>query len=356
MRATPAVLLGLIAVVLVTSCGRDDSSAPRELRVLVGAGRATASINEFFPAEVRIRTGDTITWRMNADGDPHTVTFTDAPEILIDIIPATDEPAIDLMFNPDLLHPTREPGEPVETYSGEGYFNSGIFFGLVDDAPPLDKYSLIFDTPGVYGYVCGIHEFMTGKVFVEPATATDVPDQEAIDLQALSEMTPLVDLATWNQQLVASGRQTNPETGPEGKSVWIVNAGIGPREVEVVDFMPKNLTVEQGDTVVWVSSGFHSVVFPRAEPVNFYETVRRPGQPPVVAVNTQVTDRFKPSGEFDGTEFFSSGLIGPGVRGYGTRPDGVGFSLTFTSPGAYAYACPIHKDVGMIGSVTVLAR
>ncbi len=84
-----------------------------------------------------------------------------------------------------------------------------------------------------------------------------------------------------------------------------------------------------------------------------YETVCRPGELPIVAVNTQVTERFKPSGEFDRTEFVSSGLIGPGVRAYGTRANGIGSTLTFNTPEAFAYLCPIHRDVGMVGSITV---
>ena len=345
--------LAPVVVLLLTSCERGQETAPRELQVLVGAGRGTASINEFFPSEVRVRAGDTVNWRMNADGDPHTVTFTDVPDVVTDIVPAVDEDSIDLMFSPDLLFPTRGPGAPIETYSGEGYFNSGIFFGAIRDVPRLDTYSLTFDTPGTYDYVCGIHEFMTGKVVVEQQGAADVPSQDEIDLMAFTEMAPLIDLTLWNQQLIASQRVIGREAGARGTDLWIISVGLGPREAEVVDFMPKNLTIDQGDTVVWVSSGFHAVVFPRGERVNFYQTVRRPGEPPIVAVNTQVTERFKPSGEFDGTEFVSSGLIGPGVRAYGTRPNGIGFSLTFNAPGAFAYLCPIHRDVGMIGSITV---
>ena len=76
------VWLGLVAS---AGCG-DSTPQPRELAVLVGAGKGTTSINLFFPSTIRVRAGDTITWRINTEGDAHTVTFTDDPEGLDDSV------------------------------------------------------------------------------------------------------------------------------------------------------------------------------------------------------------------------------------------------------------------------------
>ena len=224
---------------------------------------------------------------------PHTVTFTDSPDLLTDIIPAPQGSPTGLMFNPELVFPTREEGDPVETYSGEGYVNSGMFFGAVRGVPSWDTFSLVFDAPGTYAYVCGIHEFMTGTAIVEPRDASDIPGQEEIDREALAEMAPLVDLTSWNQQLVASRRTPDQEEHSDGTSLWIVQRGaIGPRVAEVVDFMPKRLTVAQGDTVAWVSSIlFHSVVFHPGRPdPPFYVPMTSSEGRPVVGVNTRVTE------------------------------------------------------------------
>jgi plastocyanin len=58
-----------------------------------------------------------------------------------------------------------------------------------------------------------------------------------------------------------------------------------------------------------------------------------------------------PAGEFDGTEYFSSGLIGAGPL-----PGGTTFALTFTKAGSYEYVCATHEPLGMKGNITVVAE
>jgi len=105
--------------------------------------------------------------------------------------------------DPKLVHPTREPGDPIDTYRGSGFFNSGIFFGVIEGAPQYDSYSLKFDTPGAYTYVCALHEYMKGTVIVDPPDA-NVPSEDELRVQAESEALPLIDVADWNRQLIAS--------------------------------------------------------------------------------------------------------------------------------------------------------
>ena len=50
------------------------SAEPRELNLLVGAGRDTEAIMAFFPRNLRVRVGDTVTWKIDSD-EIHTVTF-----------------------------------------------------------------------------------------------------------------------------------------------------------------------------------------------------------------------------------------------------------------------------------------
>ena len=49
-------------------------TAPRNLVALVGAGQQTTDVNAFFPGNIRIHVGDTVTWKENGD-EIHTVTF-----------------------------------------------------------------------------------------------------------------------------------------------------------------------------------------------------------------------------------------------------------------------------------------
>ena len=55
-----------------------------------------------------------------------------------------------------------------DTYSGQGYFNSGIIEGTMNPAPGPRTYSLTFAQPGRYEYICVIHdqEGMSGYVTV----------------------------------------------------------------------------------------------------------------------------------------------------------------------------------------------
>src|SRR5688500_15580069 len=69
----------LMAVLVVTFVPPSTLASPvaqeaRELTLLVGAGQDTVSAEGFFPATVRVRAGDRVTWRINSDAD-HTVSF-----------------------------------------------------------------------------------------------------------------------------------------------------------------------------------------------------------------------------------------------------------------------------------------
>ena len=115
------------------------------------------------------------------------------------------DPLAKFMVNPKVFHPTRKPGEPVEAYNGSSYYNSGVFFGVVNGVPQLDRCSLTFDTPGAYSYVCAIHEYMKGAMIVDPPSALDLPSSEEVFAQASQELLPHLDVALWNQQLAIRG-------------------------------------------------------------------------------------------------------------------------------------------------------
>jgi len=136
--------------------------------------------------------------------------------------------------------------------------------------------------------------------------------------------------------------------------VFIVNAGIGPRATEILEFLPRHLTVTEGATVAWISNGFHSVVVPEERTdFPYYLPMEIPDSLPIVAVNPEV---YEATDGFTDTGFFNSGIIGPGLRGYGTRRNGVAATLTFNESGKCRYICPIHRKLGMVGAVTVVPR
>jgi len=346
----------LLLIVPLAACGDSEDKqptdfAPRNLTVLVGGATGTSSLNEYFPRAIEIRAGDTITWRMNGQGDdPHTVTF--APDLneVVDIVPKPNSNPDEFIFATTLVDPTRRAGEPVEEHDTAGYFNSGIMFGyeIGEGVPLIDTFSLKFPEPGTYEYICGIHEFHRGLVVVKEPSAPDLPNQAAIDEDSRRQMEFGMGIVDSLQGLVAQETTVlDIEPGPNGTTRFMVAAGMGTPEAEVLEFFPRNMIIDKGDTVTWISSRFHAVVFGGDEGIPaFYQTNRRARGTPFVVANPRVLFPSEPSPEYDGVGFRSSGLIG-----YGQRPGGLGFNLTFTEAGTFVYACPIHR--GMVGRVTV---
>jgi plastocyanin len=89
-------------------------------------------------------------------------------------------------------------------------------------------------------------------------------------------------------------------------------------------FMPANLTVPRGSTVVWTNTGqvAHTVTDDPAKAVNKANAVLPSGAQP-----------------------WDSGLINGGQT----------FSHTFDVAGQYTYFCIPHETLGMIGRITVTA-
>ena len=336
-----------------------ETFPPRELTVLVGAGERTAAINAFFPQRLSIRAGDTVTWKMNTEGDPHSVIFTDQPPE-DDVIPVPREGGRgDLLFgggpgpsmlNPKILYPTRDEGTRAEVWHGSGYVTSGIMFPELQQAPDIpliDTFSLRFDRPGVYPYVCGMHDFHKGVIVVEEATAKDVPEQDDIDLVARREIEPLEEITNSLFVIQSSDRVLDKELGPGDTNIYVVAAGMGPPDAELTEFFPGNLSINKGDTVVWVSSRWHSIVFNPGGPFPPMYTPETDDTGYVqMIINPIVTLPVKAGQPFLGEGIYSSGLMG-----YGQRPGGVGYSLTFEVEGLFRYLCPVHP--GMAGTITV---
>src|SRR5947209_4795188 len=119
-----------------------SAQAARTVTVQVGGGQDTMQALAFFPQNVRIHQGDTVSWKIMGD-EIHTASFTkgfdpgpggvssplDPPGTRIPgfAAPVPGGPPEALMLNPQIVWPTRGPGAAVERYSGSGLVNSGIF-------------------------------------------------------------------------------------------------------------------------------------------------------------------------------------------------------------------------------------
>jgi plastocyanin len=118
----------------------------------------------FSQRDITIHQGDSIEWTQQAMMAPHTVTFVSGgkePDFIQPEAQTAGPPK--LVINPQVALPAGG-----DTYSGSGYFNSGIIEGTMNPAPGPRTYTLTFAQPGRYEYICVIHdqEGMSGYVTV----------------------------------------------------------------------------------------------------------------------------------------------------------------------------------------------
>jgi plastocyanin len=183
-------------------------SEPSTELVHAGVGNATSVVTEFVPKNIEIQSGDSIMWDSPTTvSEPHSVTFVKdnnsfaafaAPFVVPN---STEFKSLDSASNAEPLFAPPQPGEPVKTvitvnaraylpvvidstgknvtnlppnsnYSmdgTEGYINSGWLWppGQAPPGPPLTNFTVTFEKPGSYPYMCNVHPWMTGTVVVK---------------------------------------------------------------------------------------------------------------------------------------------------------------------------------------------
>ena len=162
--------------------------------VNMGYGDSIMSWMRFGPADLTIHAGDTVEWTQKDVETPHTVTLVSGgqePELVLTEPQQGGPPK--LVLNPEVLAPAGGT-----TYSGQGYFNSGLIWGTKVPQPGSRTYSLTFDTPGTYEYICVLHDMMgmNGHITVV-AAAADAPKELPTtggSFDPLSSITWLVSL------------------------------------------------------------------------------------------------------------------------------------------------------------------
>jgi plastocyanin len=326
---------------------------PREIVAQAGGGQDISTIQAFLPETLHIRAGDTVNWKLSGD-DLHTVSFLasdgSVPELIIPVDQA--DPTQGAMINPIAGFPSRMPGGPVESYDGQTFVGSGLLSHdpAGPDAPPNDSLSVIFPKPGTYTVYCLVHPWMIGTIIVHENTDPDVPDQAAIDAQVETE------LAGYLAQIEMARQQGSiPVSMPaaDGSTIWFVRAGAlnaltGDFHAQAYEFLPKELTIKAGDTIVWTSAEFHSVTFDDAPPApDAVIPQPQPNGPPMLMLNPEVFVPMRPSPVYDPKQYFNSGDIGP------IAANGIAWALTFTEPGTYNYICGFHYPMGMEGTIIV---
>ena len=177
------------------------------IRVKAGEGNSTDVRTVFVPQRIEIKAGQTINWyNPTPVEEPHSVAILKNSSLLPLFaapyaIPASTEfralmsipnaepllvPSNNTQtqtvvvanarsFNPTVIDATGQnvtylpPNARYIMDGSESYINSGWIWpeGQVPmGAPPITEFSVTFENPGIYDYVCTIHPWMTGSVEV----------------------------------------------------------------------------------------------------------------------------------------------------------------------------------------------
>ena len=289
--------------------------------------------------------------------------------------PATEEPTEDAIppinqtiAQPCLIEQGTVPGDgtPCPTqelgpFDGtEAYYNSG-FLGFETDEENVFELNLS-DTiaPGVYNFYCAVHgSFQSGTMEVVPSDQP-IPAASEVNQQTRQEL----------NEVVEPFRQVY-DKAIEGQFVFGGEALAGPFsglfdervDGSLNEFVPEVIETGIGDPVTWLIFGPHSISFDVPEYFPIYEeledgTVRQNEEiyPPAGGAPEVPDAEFSPGpppenpqplivdgGTWDGSGFWSSGVL--------FNQPYVQYTLRFSTPGTYRYACLIHPP--MVGTVTV---
>lgn len=320
------VVAGL--VVLGSSTLPLRAAAATNWTVIVGGHPADNSVyaNGFYPRELTIQVGDTVTWSFEGF---HNVTFLSGatpPQFAI-------KDGGKMYANPNVFFPAGG-----NAYDGVGFRNSGT--------PQGDKpfsYSLTFTKPGRFEYACTIHAGMGGVINVVRDPVAETP---AAALQrGRAEQAASLAAAT------SAYQGMNPERN--GSNITVRLVGNREDRYSILRFTRDPLTISVGTTVTWtVNDPFeiHTVTFTNGDDhLEFIIPEPQPNGPPKLELNAAVlTPTNKTS--YDGTGYVNSGLLFPAGNAANLPSS---FSLTFTKPGRYEYWCLVHKDAGQRGIIIV---
>ena len=257
-------------------------------------------------------------------------------------------------------------GRPQPAFrGGEGLYNSGFISPTGPSANEFDVPIAADATPGTYRYFCNYHwTGMSGSIEIV-APGAPIPSQAAVNKQAREQINRAATQAVARVRAARQGKfgGITPPLAGRASADDDESDESPANYVAINEFFPRKTEAKVDEPVTWTVDGFaHTISFnvPKYFPIF---TVKGPEHD--VEWNPQ---SFKPVGWDIPTRQRTNEEGGPppptvvdvgkwdgkgGFHSSGALEHGDRFSVTFTRPGTYSYACVLHPQ--MVGTVVVRA-
>ena len=148
---------------------------------------------------------------------------------------------------------------------------------------------------------------------------------------------PPADISAAAAGASAATTVPGPQPGPNGGMIHTVNIGYDSGVASYMRFVPTNLTIKAGDTVMWKQNSAmtpHTVTLLPNQGAPAPTVVEPQGNgPPTVKLNPAI---LAPAGgtSYAGSGYYNSGFLLPLMD---PTPAPRDYALTFTAPGTYTY-------------------
>jgi plastocyanin len=315
-------ILAVTALAALAACGGGGSgSADGETRTVLvdyNHDEFAAAFLEMYPRNVTVHPGDTVVFKQEWTGEPHTVTmgklFDDLSKISPELRKWLKEGGPDPFetLSPEVQSAVEERFNQLPFALGEGYEasqNTAQACYLDDEPPPSDPDTPCPDreqpafngrqayyssgiipyegndgnrfevpladdiAPGDYAYYCAVHGPGQSGVITVVDEATDIPSQAEVSRQAQEEINKTLAEIEKGFRAAERGSLT-VETGGESQTFTGDLAGFFAPKVDEVhafglEFVPRTIQAKVGEKVSWTVLGGHTISFdvPRYLPI-----------------------------------------------------------------------------------------